>query len=285
MKIFFHLIFTMSLLSTLPGSGRVYLPEQEILNQEIYRDVSYGNDPRQKMDIFLPEGRTDSSTNVLIVIHGGGWNSGSKEDFIPYIDSFRKRMPGFAIFNLNYRLYNGSNIFPAQEEDVKLALKYITSKASGFHINTKKIVLLGASAGAHLALLQAYKYKDPSIAAVIDFFGPSDLVAMYEKPWHPFVPHALEMVTGSTLSKNRDLYKNSSPATFINPASAPTLIFHGSNDPIVDVSQSKLLQKKLESAGVKNELVVYPGQRHGWYGNTLSNSFDRIESFLKATLK
>jgi acetyl esterase/lipase len=280
MKIFFLPIITMSFFSTLSSSGQTYPAEQKTNLPESIYNVSYGSDPQQKLDIFLPSSATGDPAPVIIVIHGGGWNSGSKDDFMTYIDSFRKRMPGFAIFNLNYRLFNGKNIFPAQEDDIRLAVKFITSKAGEYQTNTSKLVLLGASAGAHLALLQAYKYKDPQIAAVIDFFGPSDLVSMYEKPWHPFVPHALEMVTGSTLSSNRQLYTNSSPVTYVNAGSPPTLIFHGSNDPVVDVSQSRILNNKLEAAGVTHELVIYPGQRHGWYGKTLSNSFDIIEKFL-----
>ncbi len=52
------------------------------------------------------------------------------------------------------------------------------------------------------------------------------------------------------------------------------------NDHVVDISQSRLLKNKLSNAGIKHELVVYPRERHGWYGNSLTNSFDRIEEFL-----
>ena len=250
----------------------------------IQLNVPYGKDPRQVMDIYLPEGRNPDSTKSLVLIHGGGWNSGNKSDFNAYIDSFRKRMPDYAIFNLNYRLFNGSNLFPSQEEDVKAALELISQKSEEFRINKNKMVLLGASAGAHLSLLQAYKYSSPKIAAVIDFFGPSDLVGMYENPWHPFVTYALNMVTGTTLKENKNLFLLSSPIHFINEESAPTLIFHGANDPVVDISQSKILREKLEKSKVNNELVVYPNMRHGWSGSTLSHSFDQIERFLKANV-
>ena len=237
------------------------------------------------MDIYLPAGRSADSTKILVLIHGGGWNSGSKSDFISYIDSFRKRMPDYAIFNLNYRLVNGHNLFPTQEKDVRTALSFLSEHAKEYAVDRNKIVLLGASAGAHLALLQAYKYNDPSISAVIDFFGPTDLTTMYQHPWHPLVPYAFQMITGTTPSGNSDLYFQSSPINFVSSSSAPTLIFHGSNDPVVDLSQSKALKSQLEKVKVKNELVVYPGLRHGWHGSALSNSFDRIEKFLKENVK
>ncbi|MCW3074706.1 MAG: hypothetical protein JWP69_1775 [Flaviaesturariibacter sp.] len=247
-------------------------------------DVAYGKDTAQRMDIYLPAGRSTATTKTLILIHGGGWNGGDKRDFASYITAFQKRMPDYAIFNINYRLVNGGNVFPAQEQDVKAAVDAIITKSGYYGINKEKIALLGASAGAHLALLQAYKYNTPKVAAVIDFFGPTDLTAMYQKPWHPLVPIALQMITGTTPAANASIYKESSPVSFITPQVPPTLIFHGAKDNVVDISQSRLLHQHLEKAGVINELIIYPSERHGWYGNTLNSSFDKMESFLKKTL-
>jgi dipeptidyl aminopeptidase/acylaminoacyl peptidase len=104
---------------------------------------------------------------------------------------------------------------------------------------------------------------------------------MFKKPWHPYVPFVLQMITGTTPSQNQSIYKESSPINYVSAHSAPTLILHGNKDQIVSVSQSKALKTKLDNAGVKNELIIYPGKAHGWYGPTLSDSFDRIEEFLQ----
>lgn len=251
-----------------------HLPEQSLLN------VSYGKDTLQKMDVYLPAGRT-TEIKSLILIHGGSWNGGSKNEFNNYIDSFKRRMPDYAIFNLNYRLVNGGNLFPTQELDIKKAIDFIAEKADEYRVNRNSLELLGASAGGHLALLQAYKYSDPKVKAVIDFFGPTDLVTMYLKPWHPLVPYVLQMITGTTPAANEKLYKESSPINYVSTQSPPTLIFYGGYDNIVDISQSKALKNRLEKVGIEHDFVIYPNQRHGWYGTTLSNSFDKIESFLK----
>jgi len=275
----FLLVFFMSILSscqqTAFAPGTASLPAATILN------VSYGTDSLQRMDVYLPAGRKASTTPSLILIHGGGWNAGSKESFTAYVDSFKKRLPHYAFFNLDYQLVTGSHLFPTQEHDIRAAIQFISSNAAGYGVDDKRFVLLGASAGAHLALLQAYKYNDPAIRAVIDFFGPSDLLAMYQRPWHPLVTYALQMITGATPQTNLALYKASSPVNYITATSTPTLIFHGADDGIVDLSQSRILQKKLQSENVSHDLVVYEGERHGWWGATLSNSFDRIESFLE----
>lgn len=256
------------------------LTEQKMLN------VSYGKDTLQNMDIYLPANRSAATTKSLILIHGGGWTSGSKAEFLPYIDSFQTRLPGYAIFNINYRLVNGGNLFPTQEEDVKAALDFISQNAEKYSINKDQFSLLGFSAGAHLALLQAYKYSSPKVKAVVDFFGPTDLIAMYQKPWHPLVPLALQMITGKSPETDKTIFEESSPAHYVTRQSPPTLIIHGGQDIVVNVSQSKLLAGKLAEKGVKHELLIYPSEGHGrWYGKNLVASFDRIEKFLKENVQ
>ena len=256
------------------------LPAQQFLN------VPYGSDTLQRMDIYLPANRSSATTKSLILIHGGGWTSGSKADFAVYIDSFKTRLPDYAIFNVNYRLVNGNNLFPTQENDVKAAVDFIAANAANYHVSGSNFSLLGFSAGAHLALLQAYKYTSPKMKAVIDYFGPTDLVAMYQKPWHPLVPLALQMVTGKSPEQDAAIFEASSPAHFVTSQSPPTLILHGGRDLVVNVSQSKLLAEKLQQKGVKHELFIYPNEGHGrWYGQSLVSSFDRIESFLNENVK
>ena len=282
MKMILTLLIPMSILTGCHPNEQVVVQEKNLPAKTIF-EVSYGKDTAQTMDVYLPANRSRNSTKSIVLIHGGGWNSGSKKDFTAYIDSFRKRLPDYAIFNINYRLVNGSNLFPTQEHDVKMAIDFITSNSTEYHVNKNKLVLLGVSAGGHLALLQGYKYNNPKVAAIIDFFGPTDLVAMFQKPWNPYVPFVLQMITGTTPKQNASLYKQSSPINYVSSQVAPTLILHGSNDKIVNISQSKALKDKLDKAGVKNELVIYQGKSHGWYGETLSNSFDRIERFLESS--
>jgi len=283
-KTLLTLLISMYIITSCQRNEHV-LAKEDLSQPKTILDLSYGKDTAQRMDIYLPANRSVNTTKSIVLIHGGGWNSGSKNDFITYIDSFRKRMPDYAIFNINYRLVNGSNLFPTQEHDVKEALDFIVSNSGSYHINKNKLVLLGVSAGGHLALLQGYKYNTPKVAAIVDFFGPTDLVTMFNKPWHPYVPFVLQMITGTTPSQNAGLYQQSSPINYVSTHSAPTLILHGGNDKIVNVSQSKSLKAKLDRAGVKDELVIYPGKSHGWYGATLSDSFDKIEAFLKQNLQ
>jgi acetyl esterase/lipase len=259
--------------------------EEKALPEQTFLNVSYGKDTLQRMDVYLPANRTTDSTKSLILIHGGGWTSGSKADFATYIDSFKTRLPEYAIFNINYRLVNGGNLFPTQEDDVKAAVDFIVENAEKYHVSKDHFALLGFSAGAHLALLQAYKYSTPKIKAVVDYFGPTDLIAMYHNPWHPLVPLALQMITGKSPEQDKTIFEQSSPAHYVGRDAPPTLILHGAKDVVVNVSQSKLLAQKLKEAGVKHELHIYPSEGHGrWYGQSLLSSFDKIENFLAAAM-
>src|SRR6188768_1888991 len=248
-------------------------------------NVSYGTNTQQKMDVYLPATRTATTTKVMIMIHGGGWNTGDKADFNEYVDSLKKREPSYAIFNLNYRLANTPDLFPAQELDVKAAVEFIYSKRSEYKISDK-FVLVGASAGAHLALLQGYKYPTPiKPKAIIDFFGPTDLVSLYNNPPNPLVQPTLLSVTGGTPATNNTLYTQSSPINFVSSQSPPTMVLHGGIDIVVSPSQSVSLDSKLFIAGVTHQYVFYPGEGHGWVGGNLTDSFNKILAFLAANVQ
>ncbi len=288
MKLFLYLIFSMSLLSSCEreeSSGTDVKP----VESQVYTktNVPYGSDALQRMDIYLPAGRTATDTKALVLIHGGSWNGGSKSEFTPYIDTFRKRLPDYAIFNVDYRVVtNASTVFPTPENDINAAVKFIADHAEEYQFNKDKLVLFGFSAGAHLALLQGYKYSSPiKPKAVIDFFGPTDLLKMYNEPWHPIIPSLLQTLTGATPGSNKAIYEQSSPVNFVNNQTPPTLILHGSSDEIVNISQSRLLNDKLQQAGVAHDFITYPNAGHGWYGDTLSHSFDRVDAFLQTNVR
>ena len=262
------------------GAGAVVTPQMIAASNLV--DVSYGSDQLQKMDVYLPEGRS-TTTKVLVMIHGGGWSTGDKTDLTVYVDTMKKRLPDYAIININYRLaVNAMTTFPTQENDVKAAIDYIYSKRNEYQISDK-IVLLGVSAGSHLALLQAYKYNSPvKIKAVIDFFGPTDMAAMYNDPASVLAPPSTisQMFNGATPTSNPMAYSQSSPILFANAQAVPTIILHGGADPVVKVTQATALKDKLISFNIAQQYVFYPTQGHGWTGATLTDSFDKIQVFL-----
>jgi len=248
---------------------------------QVILNVPYGPDKAQTLDIYLPPGRSVSSTKIFVIIHGGGFNSGSRDELTAYVQPMQRRLDNYAFFNLSYRqATNADTLFPTQENDVKAALQFIINHADHYCVS-KKMILLGVSAGGLLALLQGYKYKDPVIPkAIISFFGPTDLVELYRHSLNPLVALTLRQVTGTTLDENPAIYTESSPINFVTAGAPPTLLFQGGLDPIVNTDQQIRLRDKLAKAGIRNQLVFYPNEGHGWSGETLADSFDNIETFL-----
>ena len=278
-KIFYLLAFVVSTLGVKGNSTSERTPADSILN------VAYGPDARQKMDIYLPANRDTLHTKLMILIHGGAWIRGDKADFTPYMLLLQIRFPGYAFATLNYRLFrNGENKFPAQENDVKTAMEFLMKKRPEY-VFSDQVVLLGLSAGAHLALLQGYKYSNiVAPKAIVSFFGPTDFEEMYNNPSGEMMPSLLASLIGFTPDQNPAIYKESSPVNFVTAKSPPTIVLQGKLDPLVSPRQADLLINKLQHAGVPNQLVLYPNAKHGFKGADFIDSINKIEAFLKKYL-
>jgi acetyl esterase/lipase len=260
-------------------------PEDNTVPAQTFMNVPYGSDPSQVMDVYLPPGRSKTTTKLMIMIHGGAWASGDKSEFNIFVDTMKKRLPDYAVCNINYRLASMSgNFFPTQENDVKSAVTFILGKSDEYKIS-QKFVLLGASAGGHLALLQGYKNSTPIKAkAIVDFFGPTDMAELHDHPADPTLTPLIEVLLGGTPVSNPMQYEQSSPIKHVNAQSPPTIILQGGADPIVPFAQSTALDAKLQTLGVVHQYEFYPLEQHGWFGANLTHSFNAIQVFLTANV-
>lgn len=281
MIIVFSSLFISCQKDNLDASSNTTASTKTILNK------GYGSNASQVMDIYLPANRSTTSTKVMVLIHGGGWTTGDKNDplFLPIVDTLKRRLPGYAIFNINYRLSASPDfLFPSQEMDVKAAVEFIYANRNEYGISDN-FVMAGASAGAHLAMLQAYKYNSPVKAkAVISLFGIGDLLQMYNNPvgGNVLISALLAQAVGSTPLQDSLIYSSSSPINFISNSTAmPTILLHGGLDPLVAPQQSVALQNKLNTAGIINRYILYPTAGHGdWDNATYSNAYSNIQAFL-----
>ena len=258
-------------------------------------DQPYGSHEKQKFDIYLPAGRSAESTPVLFLIHGGGFAAGSKSDFSGAIKWFQTSFPQTAYVSVGYRLADGkakTNQFPAQEEDVKACIEYVLNNRAEYGIS-EKFVTYGISAGAHLAMLYAYKYGPISYkpVAVVNVVGSTNMskiaeqVKMIEN--HPKKEEFLQVfvdAVGGTLEEKPELYYTSSAINYVTPDSPPTLILHGTDDLIVPRQQSEELAAKLTEHGVKHTYRLYAGQEHTLKGVRPEVDSETI-TFLSAYLK
>lgn len=229
-----------------------------------YRDSTF---PNCRMDIYFPS-KTEKPVPIVIHLHGGGWNHGSKESQRGFGMFFRNKM---AVANVEYRM-TGDALAPAAVEDVRAALIYLLHNAEELNIDPNKIILHGGSAGAHLALVAGYlqnnrvydkgtkPYKpEIRILAVIDKYGPSDLV---EFAYYGSLKKWL-----GTKAGDKKFVASLSPVELVNHKTPPTFIVHGDADNIVPISQSVTLQHALEKAGVKHQFIIIPNGGHGGFSS------------------
>jgi len=289
MKMLFKYLCVMIAVASLGSSCKKNNDDNPQSTDTVMKDVPYASiSSLQKMDVYLPATRNTTDTKIIVFIHGGGWNAGDKTDFDEAINTMWPSLKEYAIFNINYRLADGgANANPAQINDVTAAIDFITAKADEYKINTNAIGLVGASAGAHLALLKAYKLNtNNKIKAVIDLFGPTDLTWMYNN--HPLPMYAQPQIAnfiGGTPATKPAAYAEASPLNYVSATSPATQIFHGTADPVVPISESQRLNTKLQTFGVTHEYITYAGEQHGWAGANLTDTYTKAGAFVKLYVK
>jgi acetyl esterase/lipase len=222
------------------------------------------------MDIHYPITAT-GAVPAIIYVHGGGWTSGDKGSgagiqFIPELVS-----RGYLVASINYRLAPEFKVID-QIGDVKCAVRYLRAKAANYGIDTRRIGVIGGSAGGHLVALLGtsdkssklegtggYYDQSSQVQAVVDLFGPADLMIMFESTPAQW----LQNVFG-TSNFNSDDIKRVSPVTYITSDDPPFLILHGDQDTVVLLEQSEILFQKLQDANVPASLTVVKNAGHGF---------------------
>lgn len=242
-------------------------------------NVAYGNDAQQSMDVYLPAGR-DENTKVIVLVHGGAWTSGSKDDVTSLVPILQQRFPNHAVVNINYRLATETSpAMPKQIDDIESVLDYL--EASDYHISDD-YAFVGFSAGAHLSMLYAYAHDmDHDVKAIVNVVGPADFTDP-EYLSHNLYPIAALYLVG-TSAPTAEQIASISPASHITAQAPPTLTFYGGQDPLVPATQGPRLKAKLDEAGVYNEFNFYPDGGHAdWDIATFGEVYNKVEAFLQA---
>jgi acetyl esterase/lipase len=251
-----------------PAARDARLPEGTIVQKDI--ECARIGERSLKLDLYRPAG--DAPRPLVIWIHGGAWRSGSRAN-PPALFLLEH---GYAVASIEYRFSQHAK-FPAQILDCKSALRFLRANSAKLGIDPERIAVAGASAGGHLAALlgtsiglEAFnpdgdKTSD-RVSAVIDLFGPSDLIAMTTQPSrmdHGGGNSPEGALVGGPVLEHAELAKLASPVTHVDRSDPPFLIIHGDADPTVPHEQSKLLHAALRKEGVESELVLLPGAGHG----------------------
>lgn len=249
-------------------------PPVGIYETRSYDDVEYiqRDGKSMQMDIFVPlDGRT--ARPAILLFHGGGWavgNRGYNREMAQFFASM-----GYTAATVSYRLWPDGGIHPAPVQDALAAVKFLRKHHQDYGVDDARIAVGGESAGGHLALLvglaqdrsifgdDSYPGVDTSVSAVIDIYGPTDLLSMYESgEW--LAQRLCRGYAGCRPEEDPEKWKQISPVSHAWSGAPPVLILHGESDAVVPYSQATSLAKALDSANAPYLLVKVPGAGHGW---------------------
>lgn len=271
-----HLASFILVLTAAMGHGQTSPAARVPDGVKAHRDLAYveNGHARQKLDLYVPE-KAGAPLPLIIWVHGGGWQNGSKEGCPPLRQGFTER--GYALASIGYRL-SGHATFPAQIEDCKAAIRWLRAHAKQYNLDPQRFGVWGSSAGGHLVALLgtsghvkefdvgAHLDHSSRVQAVCDYYGPTDFVAFvttpgYERHAQPDSPEA--KLIGGAVAENKDKAARANPITYVTPDDPPFLIVHGDKDPVVPINQSQLLLEALKKAGVSVRFHTIKGAGHG----------------------
>ncbi|WP_374444857.1 alpha/beta hydrolase [Epilithonimonas sp.] len=210
----------------------------------------------------------------IILVHGGGWISGSKENERFLAQELASK--GYVVMAVNYSLSDVAK-YPAAVEDIEDALKFLKKHRKEFYLNKKKIAIGGNSAGAQLATLVGVKNKVQAIVnidGIVSFVHPESEEGVYAAYWF-----------GATKVQNFKLWKEASPLEYVGKHTPPTLFvnssqprFHAGRDDMIEILKRNNIYYEIHE--IKDSphsfWLVQP-----WFDETLKYTVDFLDKVLK----
>lgn len=221
--------------------------------------LSYGSDPLQALDLYVPEGATGAP--LVLFVHGGGWQRGSKDNAGSRTLPGHLTAQGYAFATINYRLVPAATV-EQQAADVAAALAHLLARADTLGIDGSRVVLTGHSAGAHLVALvgtdEQYLREVGLSFADIDGVMPNDGAA-YDVPAQ-MAQAGLRMAATYTQAFGTDPARQRALSPTLHAASpnAPAfLLLHVQRKD--GVAQAKALAEALQRGGSQVNIGSFPG--------------------------
>ena len=264
--------------------------------QETTLDLEYArvDGHSLKLDLHRP---ALAEAPLIVYVHGGAWRAGSKAN----VPVARLIEHGFAIASVDYRLSTEAP-FPAQTQDIKAAIRFLRAKSALLHLRTEKVVIMGSSAGGHLAALVGVTNgvktlegtvgdhwdQSSDVQGIVSYYGASNLQSILSQSTEfglaVRIP-ALKLLLGDTPDKKADLAKLASPVAHLDKADPPLLLIHGDADPQMPLAQSQELAKGYEALHLPVELIILPGSKHGGDEFYDEDRTDVVAKFLDKVLR
>ena len=258
-------------------------------------DYAATGQPRQALDLYLPQTRPEKPLPLVVYVHGGGWEGGSKDQAGALFAFLQSRQ--YAGASIGYRLTDQAT-WPAQIHDCKAAIRWLRAHAAEHGYDADRIAVYGISAGGHLVSLLGLtagvpelegslgKHLDQKsqVKCVMDFCGPTNFLTFSQgssviKTENPQGP--ISKLLGGVLSTRQAEAKQASPETYVTPSAPPFLIIHGTADSLVPLAQARSFDTALDKAGATSTLLIAEGAPHVFFNSEL---ISKMKSFLDQQL-
>lgn len=217
------------------------------------------------LDFYRAVGK--SPAPCIVVIHGGGWDGGSREE-IAHFNHWLAHA-GYAVAAIDYRLAPGA-VWPAQRVDTLAAIAYLKTHAATLGVDPARLVLLGRSAGGNIAQAVGYTAGDLAIRGVIALYAPADLHFAWRYSREDDVlksPQLLRQFLGGPPEAAAAAYDSASGYLHVTKTTPPTLLLHGQLDTLVWHRQSERLAARLAENRVPHAFVSLPWATHAFEYN------------------
>lgn len=224
------------------------------------KNVSYGSLDRQKLDIYRTSNPRDEAP-VIVFVHGGSWDSGSKDLYKFFAEGFTAE--GFDVVVPNYRLYPEA-VFPLMLEDTGKALTFAADMFGG-----RNLVVIGHSAGAYnllMTLMRPEFYPGGSeaicsrISGIVSLAGPTGIAPLESEPYISIFPDRFTSTDAPINNAEEPL--------------PPVFFGHGLKDTTVNPLNSEYLAEKINARGGLAVLKTYEGLNHIDVVKVMSKYFD-----------
>jgi acetyl esterase/lipase len=218
----------------------------------VQRDLAYGEHPRQRLDLYLPDGLM-ALAPVLLFFYGGSWQSGTKAIYRFLGQAFASQ--GIIVAVADYRLYPEVK-YPVFIEDGARAFRFLRDHARDWSGDPTRIVVSGHSAGAYIATmlgvnplyLAAVDATPSDIRGIIGIAGPYDFLPLQD-------PALIDIFGGGRNMATQPIKYAANP-------SPPMLLAHGTKDSTVGAGNTRHIAARLEQAGNAVEVELYGGTGH-----------------------
>jgi acetyl esterase/lipase len=242
-------------------------------------DVTYGSDKKQRMDVYLPS--NPQNAPVIVMVHGGAWKIGDKRsDTVVDNKKARWNPKGIIFVSVNYRLLPDANPLK-QADDVATALAYVQSHAVQWGGDSKKIVLMGHSAGAHLVDLissdpSRYPNLKPWLGTVSLDSAAMDIPKVMSTKHYDFYDEAF--------GTDPAYWADTSPYQRLDSRAVPMLLVCSTERPDKPCVQTESFVQKAKSLNLRAEMTPQP-MSHKEINEELGleNAYtQRIEEFIRS---